>query len=74
MDANPFEELLIQVAKEIANQSLAQQWKPMLDWKILSILRSAFNPFSTKPQDKFQSNFNIQNILNPKKKYNDDSN
>lgn len=67
MPTNPFEDLLKRLAAQIADMSLAQSGKPLLEGKVLSMLRTAFNPFPEHPQDKFAQQFNIKSLLNPKK-------
>ena len=65
MPTNPFEDLLKEIATQIADAS--SKW-PLNESKVLSILRSNLNPFPPQVQDRFQSQFNIQNFLNPKQR------
>lgn len=63
MPTNPFEEILIAMATEIAE---ASSKGPLRDDQVMSIFRANLNPFPPQVQDKFQSLFNVRDLLNPK--------
>jgi len=42
MDTNPFEDLLLETAKEIV---MSAEQKPLTDESVMFILRKRFNPF-----------------------------
>lgn len=60
MPTNPFEEILIKAATEIA-------WlkAPVKEEQVLFVLRKWLNPFPLKPEDRFSSQFDIKKFLNP---------
>ena len=61
MPVNPFEEILISMATEIAKLG-----PELSEDKVMFILRGGLNPFPVQVQDKFQSLFNVKDLLNPK--------
>jgi hypothetical protein len=61
MPTNPFEDILIKAAEEIAKLE-----QPAKEEQILFILRKWLNPFPSKPEDRFASLFNVKDLLNPK--------
>jgi hypothetical protein len=61
MPTNPFEDILIKMAEEIVDIG-----PNMTEDQVLFILRSNLNPFPPQVQDKFQSQFSVKNLLNPK--------
>ena len=65
MPNNPFEEILITISTEIAK---ASEKGPLFEDQVMSILRTNLNPFPPQVQDKFQSLFNVKELLNPTQK------
>jgi len=61
MPTNPFEDILIKMAEDIVKLG-----PKMTEDQVMFILRGALNPFPPQVQDKFQSLFNVKDLLNPK--------